>query len=460
MKKSFLFLFIFFLSFNKVFASNGDALKWFTDAKFGLFIHWGLYSQTAGEWKGHPYKGGEHFMLYERIPLKEYAKIANDFNPVKFSAEQWVKAAKRAGMKYIVVTTKHHDGFAMYNSACSDYNIVKCTPFGRDPLKELAEDCRKEGIKLGFYYSLGRDWEDPDVPTNWPVKAGRSNTWDYPNEDAKQLPAYIERKVKPQLKELLTNYGEIAMIWFDTPELVTKQQSQEIRELIHSIQPNCLINSRIGNGLGDYSIMEQELSKKINSKPWEACLTMGKNWGYNRFDTVYKQPDVMIRNFVDVVSKGGNLLLNISPDPTGSFPALTQPGLEAFHTWLKVNGESIYGTSPWRVYGEELSTTVNQETSAKPFHDAEYDGTPKDTRPDVRYTTKGKTVYAIIRHLTDVSYTLNSFTKEDFIRKVTLLENNKKVVWKLTDNGLQINNVSRSNINTIPIYVLKIEMGK
>lgn len=460
MKKSLLFLFIFSLSCSKVFSGNDDALKWFTDAKFGLFIHWGLYSQTAGEWKGHPYKGGEHFMLYERIPLKEYATIANDFNPVKFNAEQWVKTAKYAGMKYLVITTKHHDGFSMYNSACSDYNIVKCTPFGRDPLKELAEACRKEGIKLGFYYSLGRDWEDPDVPTNWPEKGGRSNTWDYPDEDAKQLSAYIERKVKPQLRELLSNYGEIAMIWFDTPELVTKQQSRELRELILSIQPNCLINSRIGNGLGDYSIIEQQLSKGINSKPWEACLTMGRNWGYNRFDTIYKQSDVMIRNFVDIVSKGGNLLLNIGPDPTGVFPVLTQPGLEAFHTWMKTNGESIYETSPWRVFGEELSTGIISETTAKPFHDAEYDGTPKDTRPDVRYTTKRNTIYAIMRHVTDTSYTLTSFTKDDVIRKVTLLENGKKVAWKLTDKGLEIKNLTHSNKNELPIYVLKVEVEK
>ena len=148
-----------------------EDMKWFTDAKFGMFIHWGLYSQTAGEWKGHPTQGGEHFMLYERIPVKEYALIANDFNPTEFNARKWVKTAKEAGMKYIVITSKHHDGFAMYHSACSDYNIVTRTPFARDPMKELADECRKQGLKFGFYYSLGRDWEDPDVPTNWPTEA-------------------------------------------------------------------------------------------------------------------------------------------------------------------------------------------------------------------------------------------------------------------------------------------------
>ncbi|MBD5331545.1 MAG: alpha-L-fucosidase [Bacteroides sp.] len=435
-----------------------DPMQWFQDAKLGMFVHWGLYSQTAGEWKGHPTRGGEHFMLYERIPLKEYALIANDFNPTEFDAEKWVKTAKDAGIKYIVYTTKHHDGFAMYDSKCSDYNIVKRTPYAKDPLKELAEACRKEGVKLGLYYSLGRDWEDPDVPTNWPEKAGRSNTWDFPDEDSKQLPRYIERKVKPQIKELLTNYGEIAFMWFDTPELVTETQSRELRDIIKTLQPECLINSRIGNGLGDYSIIEQKLSDKIIESPWEACITMGKNWGYNQFDTVYKAPDMLIRNLTDIVSKGGNLLLNVGPNQKGCFPEQTRPIFDAFNKWLSDNGEAIYGTRPWRVFGESVATDITEESAQTEFHDAVFDGTPKNIVPDVRYTRKNNTIYAIVRNVPSASYTLSAFSpKTDKVKSVTLLKNGNKADWRLTKDGLQINGMGSIAGNT-PIYVLRVDL--
>lgn len=433
------------------------SLRWFQDAKCGLFLHWGLYSQTAGEWNGHPVSNGEHFMLYERIPLKEYAKIGKVFNPVHFSAIDWVRKAKRAGLKYLIITAKHHDGFAMYESTCSNYNIVKCTPFGRDPMTELIAACRKEGLKFGFYYSLGRDWEDPDVPTNWPVKAGRSNTWDYPNEDAKQLSKYIVRKVLPQLTELLTNYGKIDFIWFDTPELVTKSQSEQILSLIRKLQPQCLVNKRIGNGLGDYSIVEQSLTNRINNKPWEACITMGKNWCYSRYDTVYKKPDIILRHLTDIVSKGGNLLLNIGPDNMGDFPKRSEGILNVFHQWLGKYGEAIYGTRPWRKYGENLCDTMESKMDNKPFHDAVYDNTPQSRIPDVRYTMKDNYVYIIVRNAPSQKVLLKSFVNSDRIQKIKLIGCHKQVRWKLNDNGLQID---LSNINEqFPIYVLRVSIN-
>jgi alpha-L-fucosidase len=249
--------------------AKAKRMKWWTDAKFGMFLHWGLYSEAGGDWKGKPYKGNEHFMLYEKIPWKEYGStLASRFNPINFNADDWVRMAKNAGMKYIVITAKHHDGFAMYNSPSSDYNIVKQTPFAKDPLKDIAAACKKYGLKFCVYYSLGRDWQDPDVPTNWPTKAGRSNIWDYPDEDAKVLSRYIERKLKPQLRELLTQYGEIGIVWFDTCELVTPEQSGELKKLVLSIQPNCIVNNRICGGFGDYTVMEQEIGNTIRTSPW------------------------------------------------------------------------------------------------------------------------------------------------------------------------------------------------
>lgn len=435
---------------------SSESIQWFRDDKLGLFLHWGLYSETAGDWNGRKAKGGEHFMMHERIPLKEYAEIAKDFNPVDYDAEQWVKAAKYAGLKYIVITTKHHDGFAMYDSECSDYDIVDRTPFGKDPMKDLANACHKEGIKLGFYYSLGRDWEDPDVPTNWPTKGGRSNTWDYPDEDAKNLSAYLERKVKPQLRELLTNYGKVDILWFDTPEMVTEQQSKEIRELIFSLQPECLVNDRIGNGMGDFATVEQKLTDEINREPWEANLKMGDNWGYNRYDTLYASPDMIVRYMADIVSKGGNMLLNIGPDNKGKFPKVSEPIMKSLHQWLKKNGEAIYASKPWRVCGENFDPADVEEIVNKEFHDAIYNGLPQKKSPDFRYTTKGKDVYIIVRHVSTTKYTLHAFQSTDKIRSIKCLTEKRSITWNLTENGLEVS--INKPIESFPVYVLKVAM--
>ncbi|MEY8611910.1 alpha-L-fucosidase [Parabacteroides segnis] len=428
-----------------------SALDWFQEAKFGVLLTWGLYSETAGVWKGIPSRGGEHFMLYERVSLKDYGKIAEDFNPTDFNAEQWVKQAKYAGMKYLIYMAKHHDGFSMYDTKVNDYNIVKMTPFKRDPLAEIAEACRKYDMKLGIYYSLGRDWEDPDVPTR---NGHRSNIWDYPNESAKDNQRYMERKVYPQLRELLTNYGDIAIMWFDTYEMTTKAQSHEIVKLIDSIQPDCLVNGRVGDGLGDYAILEQKLADKIIYNPWELCITMGKNWCYNIFDVEYKTPEMLIRHLIDVVSKGGNLLLGIGPTGKGVFPTLTYPGLEAFHYWLKENSEAIYGTSHWRVFGENYSDMVSTEKIDMKFHDAVYDGTPKENTPDIRFTIKNNILYIIVRSIKDQNFIIKSILPSDNVKKVTLLENGAKVNWKSTDKGLEVTIPERSPLK-LPVYTLK-----
>lgn len=440
-----------------------DKMEWFKDAKFGMFIHWGLYSKTAGYWNGKIAKGYEHFMLYERIPYKEYAKIANDFNPVNFNADKWVLAAKNAGMKYFIITTKHHDGFAMYDSPSSDYNIVKQTPYGKDPMKKLAKACHKHGIKLGFYYSLGRDWQDPDVPTNWPVKAGRSNTWDYPNEDAKVFNNYFERKVKPQVRELLTQYGEVAVMWFDTPELISKNESEELRKLILGLQPNCIINARIGNGFGDYRVTEQELSNDIYSKPWEACITMSKNWGYIAYDTIYKSPELLAHVILETISKGGNLLLNNGPTANGEMTEEALKRLTIIGKWMKKNSEGIYGARTWRVANELLSYNKSEKTnetddnSATTMKDAIHDKITREIVPEIRFTSKGNDLFAYVCSWKGKEVLIKSINmeKDGTIKNVTLLGSSKKVVWKQTIDGLLVTMPSYP-VKEIPVIGFKI----
>lgn len=437
-----------------------NALEEFKAGKFGLFLHWGLYAQTAGDWKGHRVKGGEHFMLYERIPVQEYGTIADQFNPIKFDADAWVKQAKETGMKYIVFTAKHHDGFAMYNSASSDYNIVKKSPFKRDPIAELAKACKKYNIKLCLYYSLGRDWQDPDVPTNWPVKAGRSNTWDYPNEDAKVFNRYFERKVKPQITELLSNYGPIGALWFDTPELISKKESAELKALVNKLQPNCLVNNRIGNGYGDFSISEQSLSPS-SKKAWESCLTIGQNWGYNKHDSLWKSPEMLVRHLVEVVANGGNLLLNVGPKGDGTFPDWATTRLKAVGKWMDINHEAIYASQPWLAVKEnnsEKSNSSSIEESKNAIKDAVFDGTPKSVTPDVYYTTKDKTVYAFLRSWQRPDVFLKQINKNTLsVKNIELLGNNKKIKWTINNEGLNLDLPGDYNKgNQIPVYVLKI----
>jgi alpha-L-fucosidase len=321
-------------------------LQWWSDARFGMFIHWGLYSQWGCHYPGTNGEllngGSEHMMQHLKIPLKQYAKIADVFDPTNFNADEWVSIAKNAGMKYIVFTTKHHDGFAMFNSPSSDYNIVKMTPWHRDPTKELADACAKQGLKFGVYYSLGRDWSDPDVPTK---NGYRSNTWDFPEQTNRDVFAiYFKRKVVPQVTELLTQYHP-AIIWFDTPEEISKAESQELVDLIHKIEPACIINSRVGNRLGDYGVQEQKIPGSGDTQPWETCMTLNKHWGYFLGDEDWKSPAVVIHNLVDIVSKGGNYLLNVGPTGQGIIPAGAVKDLDAVGAWMKVNGDSIYGTS-------------------------------------------------------------------------------------------------------------------
>lgn len=332
--------------------SQDQKMKWFREAKFGLFIHWGLYAVPAGTWKGQQVAGiGEWIMNRAKIPVKEYEQLAGQFNPVKFDAEQWVQLAEDAGMKYIVITSKHHDGFAMFGSKVTKYNIVDATPFHRDPLKELAAACAKHNIRFGFYYSQSQDWHEP---------GGAGNTWDFPPDAEKSesgaYDKYLREKAEPQVRELLTGYGPVCLIWFDTARMMdVNGRGERFIDIVHTLQPACLIDGRLGVK-GDYRSMgDNRIPNEVVHEDWEVPATLNDTWGYKSYDNNWKTPEDLTFKLVDIVSKGGNYLLNVGPTSEGLIPQPSQDNLRAVGRWLKVNGEAIYGASP-TPFGEELGT--------------------------------------------------------------------------------------------------------
>ncbi len=316
---------------------TGNKNTWFKQAQFGMMVHWGLYALPAGEWKGRrmPFIG-EWAQSYFRIPNADYGALASAFNPILFDAESWVQLAVEAGMQYLVVTSKHHDGFAMYRSRVDAYNIVDATPFKRDVIGELAEACRKHGLKLGLYYSQELDWHEPH---GGGYRSGRTNCgcmswtndWDFPDNGKKDFTRCFEGKIKPQVEELLRNYGELCLIWFDTPGVITAEQSTELFNLVKKHQPNCLINSRLGNDVGDYrSLGDNEIADDFfGDELVETPATLNDTWGYKAFDQNWKSAEEVIRLKHHLRDRGINYLLNVGPDYLGRIPAPCVEILEA-----------------------------------------------------------------------------------------------------------------------------------
>ncbi|MEO7983896.1 MAG: alpha-L-fucosidase, partial [Bacteroidota bacterium] len=332
-------------------ATKDKRMQWWRDARFGMFIHWGLYAVPAGEWKGAT-NHAEWIRTTAQIPLEEYNKFVPQFNPVNFNAEAWVQLAKNAGMKYITITSKHHDGFCLWDSKYTDFDIMS-TPFKRDVLKELADAVRKiGGIKLCFYHSI-MDWHHPDYNQRREWEKDRPVT----GTNRKRYITYM----KNQLKELVTSYGDIGVIWFDGEweNFWTHADGKELYNYVRSLKPGIIINNRVDKGrsgmagmtsegdyCGDFGTPEQEIPETgLPGVDWESCMTMNNNWGYNKADKKFKSSKELIQNLADIASKGGNLLLNIGPKADGTFPQESIDRLKTIGEWMKINGESIYGTT-------------------------------------------------------------------------------------------------------------------
>jgi alpha-L-fucosidase len=329
--------------------THDQRMKWWRAARFGMFIHWGVYSVPAGVYKGQESTHiGEWLMRDYNIPVAEYAEYAKRFDPTNFNAEQWVKLAKRAGMKYIVITAKHHDGFAMFHTGTDGYNIYDATPWHQDPLKQLAAACRKEGIKLGFYYSEAQDWHHPGgaaARRNPDRNIDEQNHWDPAQQGS--MDDYIANVAVPQVKELLSNYGPVAVLWWDTPVSMTPERVEKFLPLL-KLQPEIVMNNRLDAKklAGDFSTPEQRIpANGIPGKDWETCMTMNRTWGYKSFDHDWKSTETLLRNLIDIASKGGNYLLNVGPTSTGLIPEPSVERLKEIGAWMKVNGEAIYGTT-------------------------------------------------------------------------------------------------------------------
>ena len=461
------------LTYEEMNASKEVAMEAFNDAKFGMFIHWGLYAIPGGIWKGKKMEElrgprvAEWIQYGAEIPRDEYAQLAPKFNPTEFDADAIARLAKDAGMKYLVITSKHHDGFAMYDSEASAYDIIDASPYPKDIVQELYDACKKHDIDFGLYYSHNLDWMDGNdcgydelVASGLPIsdraklKAGR-NTWDpSPNTFSE----YLEKKAFPQVTEILTKFPDMTTLWYDYARYVTPEESMDFYKLAYDLQPNMLVNSRVGNDLGDFDIPGDNKIPKDHlaiTKPWQTVGTTNNSWGYKSYDNDWKSVKELLFWLTEIVSKGGNYMLNIGPKATGEVPVESVNNLLEVGKWLAVNGHAIYDTRKWIVTHEGPTTIDMSGTHTRKAEGFKAEFTPRD----FWFTQKEQTIYAIAFEYPEEGekVLIQSLTKENLreIKNVTLLGDSSKLSWKQTGDGLEIR-LDGKEVNPNG-YALKIE---
>ena len=344
-------------------AERDTRMAWWREAKFGMFIHWGIYAVPAGVYDGKPIDGiGEWIMLNGKIPVDRYRAYAKDFNPVKYDPAAWAALAKDAGMRYVVITAKHHDGFALFPSAASTWNVAEATPWKKDLIAPLAAAARAQGLRFGLYYSQAQDWNNPGG-----AKAGQPDGGGWDDAQKGSFDTYLDQVAVPQVNEILTRY-QPDVLWWDTPRLMTPERAAKLAKLLPQ-RPGIITNNRLGGGFkGDTETPEQHIPPTgIPGRDWETCMTMNDTWGFKKDDHNWKPLAILIRNLVDITSKGGNYLLNVGPTAEGEIPPESVELLKGVGAWMKTNGESIYGThaSPFRrlAWGRSTTKAAGEDTS-------------------------------------------------------------------------------------------------
>jgi alpha-L-fucosidase len=423
----------------------------FNHDKLGMFIHWGLYSIPSGRWNGREVWGmGEWIMWHANIPRAEYAALATQLNPDKFNAAEWIGLAKLAGMKYVVVTAKHHDGFALWPSKCSHFNIAEASPCKIPILDELYAECQKQGLGFGLYYSHVIDWRDgwegeggfpgTDLTQRDRTKSNPMNTWDPPNVTRQD---YFNKKAYPQVRELLERYPNLYSMWFDywyEGKYLNPPEAFKFYQLVHDLQPNCLVNSRLdghqdANTIGDYITAGDDMLLEPGQKmPWETPGTLNNTWGYSARCTDWKSETELIYTLVNIISRGGNYLLNIGPRPDGSIPAETTACFQHIANWMRVNGEAVYGSTMWEVDKEGDFTGKFEGTVARDEQGFRADFTSRD----IWFTARGKTVYVIGLVWPENGRVLIKSLAGKTVKAVALLGSNQLVQWTLAADGLRV----------------------